>query len=82
MENQSDYSFLIKSFDMACQAIRDTEWVTNPADSSNLDRGIIYRGETVWLRRNHVGTGAWQQARLADNTVRYIQHHDFVHEQD
>ncbi|ADB42749.1 hypothetical protein [Spirosoma linguale] len=81
MENQYDYSFLTDSFDIACQAIRDTEWVTNPADSSNSDKGIIRLGETVWLHRAHLGIGSWQQARLADNTLRYVQHHDFIHEQ-
>ncbi len=66
---------------MACRVIRDTEWVTNPANLTDSTRDIIQRGEMIWLHRDNFATGSWQQARLADNTLRYVQHHDFVHEQ-
>lgn len=81
MEDQFDYSSLTEKFDLPCQAIRDTEWVTNPADLATTTRGVVRRGETIWLHRDNLGNGSWQQVRLADDTLRYVQHHDFAHQQ-
>ncbi len=73
-----DYSTIVSAFDDAHQALRETEWVTNPADPTSRDRGLVRRGDVIWFNRNHLDYGSvWQQALLGDKTLRYVHHHDF-----
>ena len=72
-------SFAADEFNVPCQALHNTEWVTNPADPTNQDKGMVRQGETIWFLQDHTNTGLiWQQARLADETLRYVQHRDFT----
>ena len=62
-------------YSMAYQAAEDTEWAAS-ADAS-ATRGTIRRGETVMFNRAPDSSQQWQQARLADGTVRYVRPNAF-----
>lgn len=72
------YSTITSEFDNAYQALQDTKWITNPADETNQDTGIIRQGELIWFNRDHLECGlVWQQALLSDKTLRYVHRRDF-----
>ncbi len=73
-----NFTTTTSEFDSAYQALQETEWVTNPADETNQDKGIIRQGELIWFNRDHLECGlVWQQALLSDKTLWYVHRHDF-----
>ena len=62
-------------YSMAYEAAEDTEWAAS-ADAS-ATRGTIRRGEVVMFHRTPDTSQQWQQARLADGTVRYVRPNAF-----
>lgn len=69
---------ITEDFDRAYMALRETEWCTNPADRTNPDRGLIRQGEIIWFNQGHMENDfVWQQALLANQTLRYVRHRDF-----
>lgn len=71
-------SWVPADFTLACQASRDTNWSSDPANPSQHQSGLIQRGETVWFQQAVFGSGPrWQPARLADNTLCFVDPQDF-----
>lgn len=69
---------VLDPFTSAYEALLDTEWIDNPANPTDHLKGFIRQGETIWLQPDHMGLGpTWQQARLMDKTLCYVQFHDF-----
>jgi hypothetical protein len=69
----------VEQFTVAYKALLDTHWIDNPADPTDHITGFIGQGETIWLPLTQAGIGpVWQQARLVDKTLRYVQFHDFT----
>ncbi|GAB4017045.1 hypothetical protein [Spirosoma koreense] len=68
----------IEEFTVCYKALLDTEWIDDPSNPTNHSKGFIALGETIWLHPDHSGIGpVWQQARLVDNTLRFVHYHDF-----
>jgi hypothetical protein len=76
MSNQS--ALTSNEFIVAYTALRNTEWVAEPANPVNLKKGLIRKGDTIWFHPDHFGSGPiWQQARLRNRTLRYVHLSDF-----
>lgn len=59
-------------------AAQDTTWVEDPANPTQSQTGLIGKGETIWLQTERFGSGpAWQLARLANQTICFVQPHHF-----
>ena len=62
-------------FSMPFEAAQDTEWVAST--KKGAERGTIGRGEIVMFKRAPDSSKAWQQARIGDGTIRYVQPQSF-----
>ncbi len=70
--------FTPADYTVAHTAIQDTEWLAEPANPVNLMKGIIRKGDIIWFHPDHCGSGpTWQQARLRNETLRYVHLSDF-----
>lgn len=58
-------------YSMPYEAAEDTEWASS-SDMATATRGTVRRGEIVMFNRAPDTSAQWQQARLADGTVRYV----------
>ncbi|WP_020599818.1 hypothetical protein [Spirosoma panaciterrae] len=68
-----------EGFDIPRQAVQDTEWVQKPADPTKHGGGLIQKGDIAWFDTDLFGTGPdWQQVRLDDNTLGYVNPHHFA----
>lgn len=56
-------------------AIKQTDWISNPADPS-AETGFIKKGEQVDFSQN-LGRDLWQEARLANGKVVFVHPLDF-----
>ena len=66
-------------FAFSCEAAQDTVWVSDPAEPANARTGSIHKGETIWLQAHLFGSGpVWQSARLANDTICFVQPHHFA----
>ncbi|SFE89682.1 hypothetical protein [Spirosoma endophyticum] len=69
----------VEGFTFPCRAVQDTTWVADPANPTMPQTGLIRQGETIWLQTEPFGSGpAWQLARLANQTLCFVQPHQFV----
>ncbi|MBN8821637.1 MULTISPECIES: hypothetical protein [unclassified Spirosoma] len=68
-----------EGFDIPQQAIQDTEWVQKPTDPTKRGGGQIRKGEIAWFQTDLFGSGPdWQQVRLNDDTLGYVNPHHFA----
>lgn len=58
-------------YSMPFEAAADTEW-SSSSDMATATRGTVRQGEIVMFNRAPDTSSQWQQARLADGTVRYV----------
>ncbi|QDK77547.1 hypothetical protein EXU85_02615 [Spirosoma sp. KCTC 42546] len=78
MQPKCHSSMAISGFNHPSRAIQNTDWISDPADPTQSYRGQIPKGETVWFQDELFGSGpAWQQVRLADHTLVFINPHHF-----
>lgn len=76
-------SSTVDAFQIPGQAIKDTDWIQEPADPTQLEGGLIQKGEIVWFHREPFGSGPdWQQVRLNDQTLGYVNPHHFAKVED
>lgn len=69
----------INDFSVAHTALRDTQWLAEPDNPVNPEKGSIQKGDIIWFHPDHFGSGpAWLQARLGTKTMGYVHLSDFA----
>ena len=78
MRKKTSVAGTVEGFAFPCRAAQDTSWVADPANPTKSQTGLIRQGETIWLQAEPFGSGpVWQLARLADQTLCFVQPHHF-----
>jgi hypothetical protein len=62
-------------FSMPFEAAEDTEWAAST--KTGAQRGTIAQGEVVMFKGEPDPSKAWQQGRIRDGTIRYVQPKSF-----